>query len=70
MTTEFKVTVKVEAGEKHKTYQLKQTAKATKSEKTGKMSLAHFQPAESNIVLKPFGKIYVDTVEFSKKDKS
>lgn len=63
-----KVTVKVELDNgSHKTYQLNQTGQAVKNEKTGKTSLAHFQPAQGNKVLRDFGKLYIDTQELGKE---
>ena len=49
-----------------KVYQLTQTAEATKNEKTGKTSLAHFQPAPECTVIKPFSKLYLDIAELGK----
>jgi len=66
----FKVIVRIEREDgKHKTFQLTETAQAVKSEKTGKISLSHRQPAPSNTVIKPFSKLYIDTVELDKAFK-
>uniref|UniRef100_A0A6M3LXT1 Uncharacterized protein n=1 Tax=viral metagenome TaxID=1070528 RepID=A0A6M3LXT1_9ZZZZ len=64
--TKIEMTISIKQGEgKAKTFQLVQTAKPVKG-KNGKLSLAHFQPAPDNKIIKPFGKIYLDTVELSK----
>ena len=66
---EIKVTIKDEQDGKAKTYQMHQTAEAVKNDKTGRTSLAHFQPAEGNLVVKGFSKLYIDTIELA-KDKA
>jgi len=65
MTFKVKVTIETENG-KHKTYQLTETSKATKNEKTGKVSLSHQQPASGNKVIREFSKLYIDTGELEK----
>jgi len=63
------VTVTVKQGDKAiASYQLTQTAAATKNAK-GKISLAHFQASADNLVIKSFGKLYIDTTEVNKLNK-
>ncbi len=62
----IKASIKIEVDGKHKTYLLNCTAEAVKSEKTGKTTLAHFQPADGNTVVKDFSKLYIDTVSLEK----
>ena len=66
----MEITITIKDGAVTKTFKLNQTAEAVKNDKTGKTSLAHFQPAENNKVVKPFSKLYVDTLEYGKKDKA
>ena len=53
-------------GKPFKKFELKETKKAIKSEKTGKLSLAHFQPSPDNKVILPFSKLYLDTTNIKK----
>ena len=54
------VTVKFSSGQP-KTYQLKETQKAMKNDKTGKLTKSIWQPEEGNKVLQSYGKVYIDT---------
>jgi hypothetical protein len=62
----IKVTVKLEVNGKAKTYQMNLTGEPVKS-KSGKMTLAHFQPTSGNQVIKPFSKLYIDTAAIGKE---
>jgi len=53
-----------------KTYILAQTSEAVKNAKTGKTSLAHFQPASDNIVVMPFSKLYINTEALAETPKA
>ena len=53
-----------------KTYILSQTSEAVKNAKTGKTSLAHFQPGADNTVVMPFSKLYINTEELGKTAKA
>lgn len=66
-----KVTVKVETDKGvARIFTLGETAQAVKNDKTGKTSLAHYQPANDSKVVKGFSKLYIDTQELSKAGKA
>jgi len=55
------VTVSIQNGKgKAKVFTMRQTAEPTKA-KNGKLTKAVFQPELENVVILPFGKIYIDT---------
>lgn len=66
MALEVTVTIKNGKGEP-KSYLLTQTGEPKLNEKNGKTTLAHFQPAADNKVVKPFSKLYIDTAELKGK---
>ena len=69
MTLEITVIIKNGKGEL-KNYLLTETQEAVKNDKTGKTTLAHFQPAAENRVIKTFSKLYIDTTELEKEPKA
>lgn len=66
MKLEVTVTIKNGKGVAQ-TFQLTETAEAVKNAKTGKTTLAHFQPAAENKAIKPFSKLYIDIAELKSK---
>lgn len=64
------VTVNVSNGTgQPKSYVFKQTAEPAER-KSGGVTLAHYQPEAGNKVIKTFSKLYVDTAEFAKAEKT
>lgn len=76
MITEVTLAIKTDKGTK--SFILDKTAEATPNKKTGKMSLAHYQPKEGNEIMPRYSPsmntTYVDTVkleaEFTKEAKA